>query len=152
MSHLQKSKRTKIILVLSSFATECLIGTLQENQKCIYKPYNYFQMAGAIISLRKPIMSSLCYYSNRCKISIMLGTTLGSIQRQLSKVTSGLGTNCALKEKGKACSLCHKVRNTLEMMFLYCDNKFQNYGSAFMWFWKSASWSSSVHNGGMQTS
>lgn len=123
MSHLQKRNRTKIILVLSSFATECLIGTLQENQKCIYKLYNYFQMAGAIISLRKPIMSSLCYYSNRCKISIMLGTTLGSIQRQLSKVTWGLGTNCALKEKGKAFSLHHNVRNSLEIMSLCCDPK-----------------------------
>lgn len=74
-------------------------------------------MTEAIVSLRKPIMYSLCY-SNRCKISIVLGTTLEIIQRQLSKVIWGIGINCTLKEKLKACSLCHNVRSSLEIASL----------------------------------
>lgn len=92
-------------------------------------------MAEAIISLRKPIMSSLCYYSNRCKINIILDTTLESIQRQLSKVTWGFGINHTLKEKGKACSLCHNIRSSLEMTSPYCDRKLQIYSTVSMQFW-----------------
>jgi len=83
-------------------------------------------MAEPVISLWKPIMSSLCYYSNRCKIIILLGATLG---RQLSKVTWGFDIICALKENRKACSLCHNIRSSLEITSLYCDCKFQIYGS-----------------------
>lgn len=99
------------------FCTECLIGILQENQKFKYKPYNNFQMTEAVVSLRKPIINSLCY-SNRCKISIMLCTTLEIIQRQLSRVIWGIGINCPLKEKGKSCSLYHNIRSSLEIASL----------------------------------
>lgn len=65
----------------------------------------------------------------------MLGTTLETIQRQLSKVTWGFGINCTLKEKGKACSLCHNIRSSLEITFLHCDRKLHIYGSVSMLVW-----------------